>query len=102
MRREHTQWAREVPKLKAELKDAEEAISTKNQQISALEGQRDKLMRACEHILLLAYEAGANPKELEKIRGLIEYVPCLGQSQGVSATALLLSTTEQNLTASHA
>jgi hypothetical protein len=67
VRREHTKWAKEFPKLEGKLEEANDEIATKDKEIVALRGDRECLRRGCELLLMLASEAGASPIELEKI-----------------------------------
>lgn len=68
VRREHTQWSKEVPELKHQIEEAKSIIRETEGKIETLKDQRQRLMRACELLLMIASEAGANPKELEEIR----------------------------------
>jgi hypothetical protein len=68
VRREHTQWAKELPKLRQKLSEAEDTIRTQHEEIEGRRDERDILRRACEHLMMLASEAGASPTELESLR----------------------------------
>jgi predicted RNase H-like nuclease (RuvC/YqgF family) len=68
VRREHTKWAKELPKLRQENEEANDTIETKDREIEALKKERNCLGRLCELLLMLASEAGASLVELEKIR----------------------------------
>lgn len=67
VRREHTRWAREIPQLRQELAEANELCRRHEQEIAALESRDQVVMRAYESLLLLAYEAGVSPLELEAL-----------------------------------
>jgi chromosome segregation ATPase len=68
VRREHTRWAEELPKLRRQLEEAEMAVRQRDERIEELLEKIQLLRRAYEYLLMLASEAGASPSELEAIR----------------------------------
>ena len=104
VRREHTQWSREVPELKEKIKETEDSLKSKDKKITSLEERQEKLMRTCEYLLVLAFEGGASPRELEKIREIIGEPPSTKQpSTDMNGTLLLgKSEPEINVAAHHA
>jgi septin family protein len=68
VRREHTQWAKEVPELKQELLEAQQVIQQREEQIDSLQDRLQRVMRVFELLLMIAYEAGASPSELENLQ----------------------------------
>lgn len=68
VRREHTQWAKEVPQLRQELAQAKEINQQRDQEVAELHSRVQLLMRGYETLLLLASEAGVSPLELEELQ----------------------------------
>jgi hypothetical protein len=68
VRREHTQWAKEVPQLRHELAQTKEINRQRDQEVAALQNRVQLLMRGYETLLLLASEAGVSPLELEELQ----------------------------------
>ncbi|HEX7241316.1 MAG TPA: hypothetical protein VF263_13660 [Longimicrobiaceae bacterium] len=64
MRREHKRWSTELPKLRARYKKRGERIQELEAQLKPFE----RIRRAYELLLLLAYEAGVSPRELEDLQ----------------------------------
>ncbi len=64
MRREHKRWSTELPKLRARYKKRGERI----QELEAQLKPAERIRRAYEFLLLLTYEAGVSPRELEDLQ----------------------------------
>jgi predicted nucleic acid-binding protein len=67
VRREHTMWSKEVPELKERLSEATSVINELKEENANSKNSAQRFKRACELLLLLASEAGANPRELEEV-----------------------------------
>lgn len=65
VRREHTQWSKELPALRDEIDELKERIRERSEKVKTLEEQLDRLRRVYEHLLMLASEAGVSPAEIE-------------------------------------
>lgn len=70
-RGEHKRWTKEVPELRQKLVDAESRINAQDEQIASIQRENQLLMRAYEHLLLLASEAGAGLSELEALQNKV-------------------------------
>lgn len=68
VRREHAQWAREIPRLREEIEELAEGLKESDKEKRKLKEQRDQLRRILELLLLLASEAGVSPRELEELK----------------------------------
>lgn len=68
VRREHAQWAEELPELRKRLEESEKANRRKDEEMKAIKEEFQKYKRAFEYLLLLASEAGVHVLELERIR----------------------------------
>lgn len=68
VRREHTRWARELPETQRELEEAQEEVRKQREEINRLREQRQLMARAVEHLLMIAKDAGASPRQLEAVR----------------------------------
>lgn len=65
VRREHTQWSKELPALRVEIAETTEQLQERAKRVKTLEGQLSRLKRVYEHLLMLAAEAGVIPTEIE-------------------------------------
>jgi chromosome segregation ATPase len=68
VRREHTRWSKEVPKLKQQLKESEDDKNKLVGEKEVIASKYERLQRAYELLLMLAHEAGASPTELEALQ----------------------------------
>ncbi|MDQ3802804.1 MAG: hypothetical protein M3416_02990 [Acidobacteriota bacterium] len=87
VRREHAQWAREMPELREQLTKATDTVRSQKEEIQALKDSRQRLMRAYELLLMLASEAGVSLMEMQKIQEslLLTTAPPAGQVIHASA-----------------
>ena len=67
VRREHTKWSREIPKLQRRILEAEEAVGSRDKILKNLNNRVSTVERAYELLLMLAVEAGVAPQEIENI-----------------------------------
>jgi len=65
--REHTAWSVEVPELKIKIFNETSAKKKLKEENVSLKNSMQQIKRALELVLLIAYEAGANPLELEEV-----------------------------------
>jgi hypothetical protein len=68
VRREHTQWSKEIVELRNQCESDMKTIATLEESKEAMEGELQRFKRAYELLLLLAYERGVSPSELEEIQ----------------------------------
>jgi chromosome segregation ATPase len=68
VRREHTRWSKEIPKLRQQLKESEDEKTSLGRDKNKIESKYERLKRAYELLLMLASEAGVSPSELEALQ----------------------------------
>jgi chromosome segregation ATPase len=68
VRREHTSWSKEIPKLRQQFKESEDQKTKLSEEKDELESKYERLKRAYELLLMLASEAGVSPTELEALQ----------------------------------
>lgn len=71
VRQEHARWAKEIPELRGKVDAAEKRMYEQDREIKQLREQLERLRGLYEYLLMLASEAGVSPTELELIESKV-------------------------------